>query len=293
VSSYAEFLAAKVAAAPAYGHTVEPEEVHPFLHPFQRDIVVWAVERGRAAIWTTTGTGKTVIQLEWARLSGRTSLIVAPLAVCFQTVREARDRLGLSVTYVRSGDDLNGPGLWITNYEMMDRFDPTMLDAVVLDEASILKNETGKTRTRLIKHFIGVPRRLACTATPAPNDSDELTSQAEFLGICSRTDMLATYFIHDEDGWRVKRHAREPMFRWMASWAIAMLKPSDLGYSDDGYQLPGLGIVADVVDANMAPPDGQLFASASDIGGVGGRARVRRETTAARVSRALEIIGAD
>lgn len=290
MSSYAEFLAGKAAAAPRYGHRVESRDVHPFLHDWQARIVRWAVEQGRAALWEDTGLGKTVQALEWARLSGDTSLIVAPLAVCQQTARTEAPKVGLEVRYVRAGDEITGPGVYVTNYEMVDRFDPTRLDAVVLDEASILKNSTGKTRTRMIEHFGAVPRRLACTATPAPNDPEELTSQAEFLGVCSRVDMLATYFIHDDQGWRLKRHAADPMYRWLASWAVALRRPSDMGGSDDGYDLPGLSIVPELLDVDVET-EGQLFAT--DLGGVGGRARVRRDTLAARCARAADLVAAE
>jgi hypothetical protein len=153
---------------------------------------------------------------------------------------------------------------------------------VVLDESSILKNVDGTTRRRLTEACREVPLRLACTATPAPNDVAELTNHAEFLGVMSRAEMLAAYFVHDEKMWRVKGHAVEPMFRWMASWAVAMRCPSDLGYSDEGYDLPALTILPDVVDVPIVP-EGQLFAT--DLGGIGGRAAVRRATLDARVER--------
>jgi hypothetical protein len=251
--------------------------------------VQWAVRIGRCALWEDTGLGKTFQQLEWARLSGDTALVVAPLAVSQQTIREAA-KLGIDARYVRSGGQVTGPGVWVTNYEMAERFDPYALDAVVLDEASILKAHDGKTRTALIRHFAPVPRRLACTATPAPNDPEELTNQAEFLGVCSRVDMLATYFIHDDEGWRLKGHAAEPMYRWMASWAMALRRPSDLGYPDEGYALPGLEIVPELLPVDLVPDD-QLFAT--DLGGVGGRAKVRRQTLGARCERAAELVCAE
>ena len=289
MTAYTDFLASKQAAAPTLGRPVDSADIHPMLHPWQREIVAWAVRTGRAAIWADTGLGKTVMQLEWARLSGDTTLVVAPLAVCQQTVREAA-KLGITARYVRSGDQVDGPGIWVTNYEMVEQFDPAPLDAVVLDEASILKNSDGKTRTRLIQHFACVPARLACTATPAPNDPEELTNQAEFLGRSTRVNMLAAYFIHDADGWRMKGHARSPMFRWMATWALAIRRPSDMGYEDVGYQLPGLDIVPHLLAVDLVH-EGQLFAT--DLGGVGGRAKVRRETLTARCEKAAELVAAD
>ena len=284
--SYADFLAAKTRRVQPAGRTVSEADVHPLLHPWQRQIVAWAVRAGRAALWEDTGLGKTFQSLEWCRLSGERSLIVAPLAVCQQTIREAA-KIGLTAAYVRAGEDVTGPGIWVTNYEMATRFDPAVFDAVVLDEASILKQSDGKTRTALIRHFADVRYRLACTATPAPNDIEELTNQAEFLGIMPRTEMLATYFVHDGDGWRVKGHAREPMYAWMASWAVAMRRPSDLGYPDDGYELPPLRIQPHLLPVNVVP-EGQLFAT--DLGGVGGRAAVRKATMDARCARTAELV---
>jgi hypothetical protein len=283
---YAQFLATKHRKVGEHGHDINPGDINPMLHPWQAEIVKWAVRKGRDALWADTGLGKTFMQIEWARLSGNTSLIVAPLAVSAQTVREAA-KLGVDARYVRSGDDVTGPGVWVTNYEMVDRFDPSEFQAVVLDEASILKSHDGKTRTRLINHFRGVPRRLACTATPAPNEPEELTNQAEYLGVCSRVDMLASYFIHDDEGWRLKGHAEGPMYEWMATWAFAIRRPSDLGYPDAGYELPGLEIIPELLPVNI-DVEGQLFPT--DLGGVGGRARVRRETLTARCDRAAALV---
>ena len=286
MTTYEKFLAAKRRTAPGHGHPATPDDVHPMLHPWQRRIVAWAVQRGRAALWEDTGLGKTLQQIEWARLSGDRSLIVAPLAVCQQTVREAA-KIGVEAKYVRHLDNRPPPGVWVTNYEMAGHFHAAGFDAVVLDEASILKQSDGKTRTRLIAHFAATPRRLTATATPAPNDMEELTNQAEFLGVTSRTEMLAAYFVHDQDGWRLKGHARRPMFAWMASWAVALARPSDIGGSDDGYLLPGLDIVPHLLPVDIVPED-QLFAT--DLGGVGGRAKIRKATLDARCEQAAKLV---
>src|SRR6266480_600858 len=190
-ASYREFLDAKAARSTAHGHRVDPVDVHSRLHGWQNDIVRWAVQVGRAALWEDTGLGKTVQQIEWARLSADTSLIVAPLAVCAQTVREAAT-VDVDARYVRAGTAVTGPGVWITNYEMIDHFDPDQFGALVLDESSIIKDVTSKTRDKLIAWGARVPRRLACTATPAPNDPAELANHAEFLGAASRREMLST-----------------------------------------------------------------------------------------------------
>lgn len=287
--SYADFLKRKADTGTRLGRSCSDADVHPMLHPWQREIVSWAVRTGRAAVWADTGLGKTLMQVEWARLSAATALVVAPLAVCQQTVREAA-KVGVTARYVRGQAEVDGPGLWVTNYEMAERFDPAAFGAVVLDEASILKQSDGKTRTRLIRHFADVPARLACTATPAPNDVEELTSQAEFLGVSTRVNMLAAYFVHDDEGWRLKGHARRPMFRWMTSWAVALRMPSDLGYPDDGYVLPGLEIRPHLLPIDVVP-EGQLFAT--DLGGVGGRASVRRQTLEARCRVAAELVAAE
>lgn len=284
-TAYAEFLERKERRAERIGLDVDADELHPMLHDFQRAGAAWAIRQGRAAIFWDCGLGKTFAQVEWARVSAERSLIVAPLSVARQTVRESQ-KIDVPVRYVRDGADVDGPGVWITNYELIDRFDADTFGAVVLDESSILKSVDGKTRTRLIEMMRDVPRRLACTATPAPNDVAELTNHAEFLGVMRRAEMLAAYFVNDEKEWRLKGHAVEPMFRWMATWAMALRRPSDLGYADEGFELPELRIHAEAVDVEQTPED-QLFAT--DLGGIGGRAAVRRATLDARVERAAEL----
>lgn len=283
--SYSAFLDQKRRRTESAGVAVDPDDLHPILHDFQRAGAVWAIDTGRAALFWDCGMGKTFAQLEWARHSAERSLIVAPLSVARQTVREAR-ALDLDIGYVRHGSEVDGPGIWITNYEMIDHFAPADFGAVVLDESSILKNVDGRTRTRLIETFRSIPRRLACTATPAPNDVSELTNHAEFLGVMRRAEMLAAYFVNDERDWRLKGHAAAPMFRWMAGWAMALRRPSDLGYDDSGYELPPLTIEAATVNVSITP-EGQLFAV--DLGGIGGRAQVRRHTLDARVERVAEL----
>jgi superfamily II DNA or RNA helicase len=289
MGTYADFLDRKQRTVQPAGRVIDEADVHPMLHSWQKQIVAWAVRTGRDAVWADTGTGKTFMQLEYARLSGDRALVIAPLAVCHQTIREAA-KLGIDARYVRSDADADGPGIWVTNYEMALRFDPAALDTVVLDEASILKQSDGKTRTALIRHFRDVKHRQACTATPAPNDNEELTSQAEFTGAMPRVEMLAAYFIHDNDGWRLKGHARRPMFRWMATWAVALRRPSDIGGDDTGYILPGLDIIPHLLPVDVIP-DGQLFAT--DLGGVGGRAAIRRATLDARCAATAELAAAE
>ena len=285
MSTYADFLARKSRRHQGQGVTVNPDSIHSSLHDWQRRIVTTALQRGRCAVFADTGLGKTRMQIEWARLVAPSSLIIAPLSVARQTVREA-GKIDADVRYVRSPADVVPGTVTITNYEMADRFDPAMFDAVALDESSILKNFTGSTRNALIAQWGSTPYRSSWTATPAPNDVTELTNQAEFLGVMPRNEMLAAYFVHDDDGWRLKGHAIDPMFRWMATWAIAARKPSDVGGDDAPYHLPPLNIEP-VTVAVEVEQDGQLFAT--DLGGVGGRAAVRRATLDARVEAAVRL----
>ncbi len=287
--TYAAFLAGKARVVHDAGPHCTPDDVHPSLFDFQRHITAWAVRKGRAAIWADTGLGKTRMQVEWCRLVGGRALILAPLAVAEQTVREAAS-IGVQAAYVRdqAEADVLAPG-WIavTNYDRLHLIDPAAYRSVVLDESSILKSFDGKTRTTLIQSFQATPYRLACTATPAPNDVAELANHAEFLSTSTRTEMLAAYFVHDDDGWRLKGHASEAMWRWVSTWAVACRKPSDLGFDDTGYDLPPLSILSELLAVDVVP-DGQLFAT--DLGGIGGRAAVRRLTLDARVERAAGIV---
>lgn len=284
--SYADFLLTKDRAHGYLGREVDGAEIHPLLHDWQRVATQWAVRKGCCALWWDCGLGKSFAQVEWARLSAERSLILAPLSVARQTVREAR-KIDREVRYVRHPSEVDGSGVWITNYEMADRFDWSVFGAIVADESSCLKHVDSKTRQLLTERVREIPLRLACTATPAPNDVAELTNHAEWLGVISRAEMLSSYFINDEQSWRLKGHAAEPMYRWMASWAHALRLPSDMGYSDDGYALPELSIVSQIVDCEIAPPEGQMFAA--DLGGVGGRMAVRRQTIGPRVERAAEL----
>ena len=287
MSTYSEFLARKSRGVTPDGLEVSPDEVHPFLFEWQREIVCWAAQVGRAAIFADCGLGKSAMQIEWARLMAGdgSALILAPLSVARQTVREG-EKVDVDVRYVRHPDEVTGSGVWITNYEMVGSFDPAAFRAVVLDESSILKNAEGKTRRTLTEAFSTVPYRLACTATPAPNDVAELTNHAEFLGHMPRNEMLAAYFVHDEIGWRIKGHAVGPMHEWMAGWAVALRRPSDVGYDDTGYDLPPLNIVPEVVEVAIEA-EGQLFPT--DLGGIGGRSKVRRQTLEDRCARAAEL----
>jgi DNA modification methylase len=289
--AYHEFLSSKLPRPVSAGTDVA--EIHPALFPFQQDIVRWATRRGRAAVWADTGLGKTLMQLEWARHSGSRALIVAPLAVAEQTIEEAQRKLGLTVRFC--SDPPSEDGLWITNYQKLHRFvGRHSFDAIVLDESSILASLDGATRTLLIREFSSIPRRLCCTATPVPNDITEVANHSEFLGVLPRTEVLAHFFVHDSDdnadgggGWRLKGHAREAFWRWVAHWAVYVRRPSDLGYEDDGFILPPLEIRDEVVPFEWKQ-EGELFSRLS--GGIQGRSAARKASLSARVARAAAII---
>lgn len=286
---YSKFLASKRSVSTTVGIEVELDDIHPMLFPFQRTLVQWALRKGRCAIFADTGLGKTLISIECARLAGQRTLILAPLSVARQTVNEAR-KIGIDVHYTRSGNDLQQ--INITNYEMLEHFNPADFGMVILDESSILKSMASKTRDLLIEMFADTPYRLAFTATPAPNDITEIANHAEFLGIMTRVEMLAMYFVHDSDttahgGWRLKGHATDAFYRWMASWSMSVKKPSDIGFSDEGYNLPPL-YTHPVIVRTEYTPDGQLFFTG--LKGIGDRSQARRGTTADRVASAVELV---
>jgi len=199
------------------------------------------------------------MQLEWAHHVPGRVLILAPLAVAQQTVREGK-KFGIDARYDRTGR-VDGK-ITITNYEMLEHFDAAQFEGVVLDESSILKSYSGFFRNQIIETFRNTPFRLACTATPAPNDFMELGNHAEFMGALTRTEMLSTFFVHDggdTSKWRLKRHAEKDFWRWICSWAVMMRKPSDLGFDDGDFILPEIRINDVSVDVNE-PTDGRLFA---------------------------------
>ena len=285
--SYDDFIANKTVKPPSFG--CEPGPVNSILYPFQSAIVQWAIKRGRSAIFADCGLGKTMMQLEWARQSGSRVLIVAPLNVAEQTIEEAQ-KLNIEVSRVH--EPINSDCIQITNYQKLHHFIGHPYDAIVLDESSILKSLDGKTRTMLLREFSSIPRRLCCTATPAPNDLAELANHAEFLGIMPRNEMLASFFVHDSDGagagkWRLKGHAQDSFWKWVAKWAVYIRKPSDLGFDDGDFTLPELSIVDEVVHTDWSP-EGMLFAGA--IGGIQERRKARKHSISDRVEAAAKII---
>lgn len=285
--SYATFLASKRLVIDTCG--VVPESLAPVLFNFQHDIVQWALKRGRAAIFADCGMGKTLMQLEWARHIPGDVLILAPLAVAQQTVREA-EHFAIPIRYARK--ETGESGITITNYEMLAHFDVSRYAGVVLDESAILKAYDGKTRTRIIEAFQRTPYRLACTATPAPNDYMELGNHAEFLGVMSRVEMLSMFFVHDggeTQTWRLKGHAQQAFWQWLASWSVLIRKPSDLGYEDGAFTLPALRTHETVLRLNR-PIEGQLFASEALT--LSDRIAARRNSLTERVAACAELVNA-
>lgn len=296
--AYLKFLERKRRVDPMTGMDRVPD-LPDFLFPHQRDITSWALRRGRAAIFAGTGLGKTAMELVWAdvvaRHTGKPILIFAPLAVSQQHIREAQ-KFGLNACIVRAQDECS-PSVNVTNYQKIDHFDLTAFGGIVLDESSILKSTDGHYRTRLIEECRRVPFRLAATATPAPNDFMELGNHAEFLGVMSYTDMLATFFTHDNgetQTWRLKGHAENDFWRWMASWAVMLRKPSDLGYPDDGgFNLPPLNQAQHIVNVEYAPSldTGLLFPV--EASSLQERIAARRDTVEERVALAAQITPSD
>lgn len=287
--NYHAFVASKRLVTGNQGVAVSDDDIHPALFGHQRALTRWAVRKGRAAVFADTGLGKTPIQVEWCRLVGGRSLIIAPLSVARQTAMMARDLLGVYVHYTRSGSDLTS-GINITNYEMIDHFDADAFDAVALDESSILKAIDGKTRRRLTEMFRDTPFKSCYSATPAPNDRSELGRHAEFLGVMTEADMLATFFVHDDDGWRLKGHAQEAFYRWLASWGMSVRKPSDIGCSDAGYNLPPLTTTPIWLDGDHATPGALFFMG---LHGIQDRTAARRAALDMRIERVAELVNAD
>lgn len=249
MNNYKDFINNKNFILENNGFDIDKSELNPSMFDFQKDIVRWALKKGRSAIFADCGMGKTLMQLEWSKKVGGKILIVSPLSVTTQTQREG-EKFGYKVTICESQEDVQD-GINITNYEKLDKFECNVFNGVVLDESSILKSFTGKIRTQIIDYFQKTPYKLACTATPAPNDFMELGNHSEFLGIMTRTEMLSMYFVHDggqTSKWRLKRHAESIFWQWMASWAVFIDNPANLGYEVDGYDLPKLNIHEIIVD---------------------------------------------
>jgi len=246
-TNYQDFLKSKQKAHIMSGFEINESDLNTNLFPFQKFIVKRAIKAGKYAIFADCGLGKTLMQLEWAnQVSKKTNkpvLILAPLAVSGQTIKEAI-KFNLHCEKLKS--DVFGFGVYITNYEQLDNIDCSEFSGIVLDESSILKNFEGAIKNTILEKFTNTPYKLACTATPSPNDPMELGNHSEFLDIMGRNEMLAMYFVHDGGEtakWRLKGHAIKMFYQFVGSWAIMLNKPQDIGFTMDGYDLPSLNIL--------------------------------------------------
>ena len=294
---YQEFLDQKKQQRVESGFVVNDEELNPALFPFQKYCVKRALAVGKFALFEDCGLGKTIQQLEWAQKVcekiDKPVLILAPLAVISQTIKEG-EKFGYVVKEIGDMDyqqDME-TGIYITNYDNMEHIEAYHFGGVVLDESSILKNFQGKTRTALIDEFRNTPYKLACTATPSPNDTTEICNHSEFLDVMSRTEMLAMYFVHDggsTSDWRLKGHAKQMFWDFVSTWAVMLNKPSDIGYDDDGYDLPPLNVVQEIVETPKRD-NGMLFnttaVSATEYH------KELRETYQIRLDRVAEMVNA-
>lgn len=290
---YELFVASKRRAEIATGH--QPGDLNEHLFDFQHAIVSWAVRRGRSAVFADTGLGKTLMQLSWAdevaSHTGGMVLILAPLAVSEQTIEQGRT-FGIDVRRVPNGGTPDSTGVWITNYERMESIDFTELHGLVLDESSILKAHDGKTRQRIIESAQGVPYRLSCTATPSPNDFEELGNQCEFLGVMSRTEMLATYFVNDTGDtgtWRLKGWGASKFWEWMGTWAVVLRNPSDIGFDGSKYILPIPQYIEHVVKTDVIGDE--LFSRPAM--GLAERRKAQRDSIEARCKALADVVNAE
>jgi superfamily II DNA or RNA helicase len=240
------------------------------LFEYQKDLVNWSLKLGKSALFTDTGTGKTIMQLEFAekvyQKTNKNCLIVCPLGVTYQTVEEAKEKLDINVNILR-----NNPfkkGINIINYEMLDKVNYVDYDCVILDESSILKNYSGKLRQKIINSFHNYTYKLACTATPSPNDFMELGNHSEFLNNMKRVEMLSMYFVHDSGNtsqWRLKKHSIYDFWKWVSSWGAIMHNPADLGYNDKRFNLPKLNYNEIIVNSNKKFNAGFFAISANTL----------------------------
>lgn len=269
VMDYGEFIRSKRIQTRQYGFDVAVDDLNPNAFEWQKRVIQWSLKRGRSALFLDTGLGKTLCQLNWAQQvvehTGGRVLIHCPIGVRMQTAGELR-KFGIEcdITIADSQDDCPSQGIVIANYEKLHKFDSNEFDGVVLDESQILKGIAGKTKDQLCREWAGSRFRLACTATPSPNDHMELGNHAEFLGVCSHQEMLSKYFVNDTGdtkSWRLKGHSTEAFWDWVCTWAACVTKPSDIGGSDDGYILPELNEYTELVHVPYDTKAGMLFDS--------------------------------
>lgn len=283
---YLNFINNKRFVLESSGFDINKDDLNPMLYDFQKDIVRWALKKGKSCIFASCGLGKTPMQLSWAyqvhKHTGGKIIIFAPLAVTSQTKREA-EKFGYDVKIVSCQSECVD-GINITNYEKMDKFVAKEFVGVVLDESSIIKSYSGKIRNDIINYFHDIPYKLACTATPAPNDYMEIGNHAEFCGVMTRAEMLSMFFVHDggqTSKWRLKGHAKDVFWQWMASFAVFCDNPNNLGYNEEGYDLPELRIHEICVDADEPIRETLTLTERRDA---------RRESLQLRCEKAAEIV---
>lgn len=284
--SYEQFIESKRIHVEEGGF--EPDELAGHLFDYQKAVTRWALKKGKACIFAGTGMGKTAMQLEWARqvvAKAGPVLILTPLAIAHQTEKEAH-RFGMIT--VRAVREQTTDLIQVSNYENLHKFDPSFFSGIVLDESSILKSFSGKIRNQIIDSFARTPYRLACTATPAPNDIEEIGNHAEFVGAMKRVEMLAMFFNHDggdTSKWRLKGHAQDEFWKWMCQWAMMFTRPSDIGFSDEGFILPELRY-HDIRLQSEIKMEGMLFAVAPDLSQ---KREIRKQTIENRIAEATRI----
>lgn len=291
--SYSEFISSKAITAINSSFEADPSLFPETIKPHQAATIKWACARGRSAAFLDTGLGKTLVQLAWCQqvcvATDGYCIIVTPLAVAHQTIREAA-KFGIAATFAAVESDITDPGIYVTNYEKLHHFDLGIFQGVALDESSILKGMDGKFRRMLTDGFALTPFKLSCTATPSPNDFMELGTQSEFLGIMSQVEMLAQFFIHDggdTSKWRLKGHGKTRFWEWLATWALFMRSPADLGFDAEGYDLPPIEYHNYVIETEATD---QLFVEPAMS--LMERNQARRGTVEARCHQAAEIANA-
>jgi DNA methylase/SNF2-related domain len=284
--TYTAFLSTKRFEDTPTGIDIPIEAISPVLYDFQRALVRWALRRGRAGLFAHTGLGKGLMLLECVEHIPGPVLILAPLAVTHQLVRESLKHFGRTLEYVRHPDQIS-QRVVVTNYEMMRNFYGMPFTGLICDESSIIKSITSATREELLTHFTHIPFRICCTATPAPNDIAEIGNHAELLGVMKRTDMLSTFFVHRDTGWSLRGHAAKAFYRWLASWAMALRSPDDLGFDGRAFVLPPLTIKTHFVKGEYYR-DGELL-PAYGLKGITDRSAVRRGTITEKVSIAAQL----
>lgn len=302
--SYGDFLRSKAAIAPQAGRAVNISEIHPLLKPHQRQIVQWAVMGGRRAIFAAFGLGKSMMQLESVRLSvpaGGHGLIVCPLGVRGEFRRDAA-KLGIETRFIRRSTEVDGPGIYITNYESVrdGKLDPGLFDAVSLDEASVLRSFGSKTYQTFLTLFDQVSFRFVATATPSPNRYKELIHYAGYLGVMDTGQSLTRFFQRDStkaNNLTLYPHKEREFWLWLNSWAVFLQSPADLGYDDTGYNLPPLtvdyhAVSVDHGDATM-DRDGQLHLFRGGVMDLAETAREKRDTIPQRVAALMAMLDRD